>query len=144
MYWLSKYGFECARIDHVGIDLIAVNPHTSERMGISVKSRCRLGGTEADCVNLPADNFTKASKTCEIFRLVPYFAIVVDAADILRGFILPMSRLLTICPLQNRGSYWKMSSDFLQKCRDDNEIKYFEFQTKTPMWWTPNLPRDKS
>jgi len=23
LYWLSKYGFECASVDHTGIDLIA-------------------------------------------------------------------------------------------------------------------------
>ncbi|MCL4788727.1 MAG: hypothetical protein KJ070_18355, partial [Verrucomicrobia bacterium] len=39
LYWLSKHGFECARVDHTGIDLIALNPHTNERMGISVKTR---------------------------------------------------------------------------------------------------------
>lgn len=36
-YWLSKYGYECARVDHTGIDLIARKPHTNEVMGISVK-----------------------------------------------------------------------------------------------------------
>jgi hypothetical protein len=24
LYWLSKYGFECALVDHTGIDIIAV------------------------------------------------------------------------------------------------------------------------
>lgn len=46
LYWLSKHGFECARVDHTGIDLIARNPHTAELMGISVKSRSRNPGTE--------------------------------------------------------------------------------------------------
>src|SRR6478735_5770885 len=39
LYLLSKHGFECARIDHTGMDIIARNPHTKELMGISVKSR---------------------------------------------------------------------------------------------------------
>jgi len=26
LYWLSKHGFECAKVDHTGIDLIANNP----------------------------------------------------------------------------------------------------------------------
>lgn len=30
--WLSKYGFECAPVDHTGIDIIANNPHTKEVM----------------------------------------------------------------------------------------------------------------
>ena len=37
LYWLSKHGFECARVDHTGMDLIARNPRNKELMGISVK-----------------------------------------------------------------------------------------------------------
>ena len=61
LYWLSKYGFECAKIDHTGIDLIARNPHTNELMGISVKSRSRNIGKEANSVTIPNDNFEKAA-----------------------------------------------------------------------------------
>jgi len=32
LYWLSRSGFECARVDHTGIDLIARNPDTNEFM----------------------------------------------------------------------------------------------------------------
>jgi hypothetical protein len=137
LYWLSKYGFECARVDHTGIDLIARNPHANEVLGISVKSRCRIGGTEAECVSIPADNFEKATAACKAFGCVPYFAIVVDAADSIRGFILPMSRLLTLCPPRDRGSYWKMSPGFLKQCANDSEIRIFEFQTRTSNWWEP-------
>ena len=35
LYWLSKYGFECAPVDHTGIDIIARNLHTNEVMGIA-------------------------------------------------------------------------------------------------------------
>ena len=35
LYWLSKSGYECACIDHTGIDLIAAKSDASERMGIS-------------------------------------------------------------------------------------------------------------
>src|SRR5437899_11183799 len=81
LYWLSKYGFECARVDHTGIDLIARNPHTNELIGVSVKSRCRIAGTEAECVSIPADNFEKTAVACKAFGCVPYFAIVVDADE---------------------------------------------------------------
>jgi Holliday junction resolvase-like predicted endonuclease len=59
LYWLSKYGFECAKVDHTGIDIIARNPHSKEVMGISVKSRTRNAGKEKDVVNLLADDFKK-------------------------------------------------------------------------------------
>jgi len=137
LYWLSKYGFECARVDHTGIDLIARNPHTRELMGISVKSRCRQVGTEAECVSIPADQFQKAAAACDAFGCVPYFAIVVDAAQAIHGYILPMSRLRELCPQRGRGSYWRMSPRFLQHCGEDADIKTFEFQTRTGNWWQP-------
>lgn len=34
LYWLSKYGFECAAVDHTDIDIIARNPHNHRIMGI--------------------------------------------------------------------------------------------------------------
>ena len=46
LYWLSRDGFECASIDHTGIDLLARNCRTGKLMGISVKSRSRKKGTE--------------------------------------------------------------------------------------------------
>lgn len=52
LYWLSKSGFECARVDHTGIDLIANDPSSHELMGISVKTRTRVIRTEATSINL--------------------------------------------------------------------------------------------
>ena len=135
LYWLSKYGFECARVDHTGIDLIARNPHSAEVMGISVKSRCRIVGRESTCVSIPLDNFEKVAKACDAFRCQPYFAIVVDAADLIRGFILSMDRLRELCPARERGSYWKMSPKFMKRCGDSGDVRMFEFQTSTRNWW---------
>lgn len=70
LYWLSKHGFECATVDHTGIDLIATNRHTGERMGISVKSRTRTIGTEDDAINIPNDQFEKATRACDAWGLV--------------------------------------------------------------------------
>jgi Holliday junction resolvase-like predicted endonuclease len=98
LYWLSKYGFECASVDHTGIDIIARNPHTQEIMGVSVKSRTRTEGAEEEYVSIPNENFAKAEAACKAFGCLPYFAIVVDAGDTVRGFLLPMSHLLELFP----------------------------------------------
>lgn len=135
LYWLSKYGFECARVDHTGIDLIARNPQSDKPLGVSVKGRCRMAGTEEAVVNIPADNFRKAKSACAAFGCVPYFAIVVDAGDIVRGLILPMDKLLALCPLRQRGSYWKMSKADLTRYAEDPEVKTFELQARTTRWW---------
>jgi Holliday junction resolvase-like predicted endonuclease len=141
LYWLSKYGFECAPVDHTGIDIIARNPHTREIMGISVKSRSRAEGTEEDYLSIPNDNFAKAEAACAAFGCVPYFSIVVDAGEVIRGFILPMSKLLALFPKGNAASGWKMTEPYLKRYAGDPEIQAFEFRTKTGKWWgQPDAP----
>lgn len=137
LYWLSKYSFECARIDHTGIDLIARNPHTQELMGVSVKSRSRAVGTERSGLRIPADNFEKARDACEAFSCAPHFAIVVDAGTTIRGFLLSMEHLLALHPVAGSGTSWKMGEKHLSRYAADPEIKTFELQTATPRWWSP-------
>lgn len=135
LYWLSKHGFECARVDHTGIDVIARNPHTNERMGISVKTRTRSVGRERRHVILPPDEFEKVGDACKAFGCQPYFAIVVDAAGIIRVFIAPMARVLQLFPCRADGSGWRMSASHLAKYVDDPQIMTFEFQIKSGRWW---------
>ena len=44
LYWLSKHGYECALIDHTGIDILASK--NREVIGISVKTRSRSERTD--------------------------------------------------------------------------------------------------
>ena len=135
LYWLSKYGFECANVDHTGIDIIARNPHTNEVMGISVKGRSRNVGKEGTYVSIPNDNFSKIEKACNAFNCVPYFAIVVDEKDKIYAFILSMEHLLKLFPKGNRVCAWKMTRKHIEKYYQDNEIMIFEFNYKTHSWW---------
>ena len=135
LYWLSKYGFECARVDHTGIDIIARNPYTQEIMGVSVKSRSRSPGTEDDSITIPTDNFEKAQFAAKAFGCKPWFAVVVDARDTIRVFLLPMDHFLRICPNRQRGSYWKITQRYLEQYLKDDKIKIFEFRTRTVRWW---------
>ena len=135
LYWLSKHGFECASVDHTGIDLIARNPHTNEIMGISVKSRSRKAGHESEFVSIKRDNFEKAEKACLAFGCVPYFAVVVDAGTSIKGFILPMSHLQKMFPTGRNTCAWKMTPQWRKKYDEESEIKIFEFETRTKSWW---------
>ncbi len=135
LYWLSKYGFECACVDHTGIDIIARNPKTKEVMGVSVKSRCRDVGTEDEYLSIPNTNFDKAKAACESFNCVPYFAIVVDTGDTIYGFILPMSHLLELFPLGKTALSWKMTEQYIKKYEMDQNIKMFVYETGKINWW---------
>jgi Holliday junction resolvase-like predicted endonuclease len=136
LYWLSKHGFECARVDHTGIDLIARNPHTDEVMGISVKSRSRNPGTEKTSVNIRRGDMDKAKDACEAFGCVPYFAIVVDAGDMIRAFILSKDHLQTLFRPISTSFGWQMTPERLAMYYGDPEVKVFELRTATPRWWT--------
>lgn len=135
LYWLSKHGFECACVDHTGIDLIAKNPYTDEVMGISVKSRSRDPGKETAYVNIPNDNLDKVRSACEAFGCVPYFAIVVDAADLIRVFITSLDHLAELFPPAKISIGWKMKSSHLERYYSDPRIMIFELSTTTRRWW---------
>jgi len=94
LYWLSKHGFECAFVDHVGLDIIASNPHNQERIGISVKSRSRNTKTDGSSLSIQNDNLAKLDNACKTFSCNPYFAIVVDEADSITAFILSQAHLV--------------------------------------------------
>ncbi|MBP6431091.1 MAG: hypothetical protein KA319_04935 [Ferruginibacter sp.] len=136
LYWLSKHGFESAKVDHTGIDLIARNPITKELMGISVKSRSRSTGKEKDHLNIPNENFEKVEKACKAFGCVPYFAILVDGLDSINIFILNKDKLIEFFPLGKTNSIWKMSDSYLAKYNNDSSIIKIEFKYKTLNWWT--------
>ncbi len=135
LYWLSKYNFECANVDHTGIDIIAKNPHAKELMGISVKSRSRKEGTEGESVSIGKENFDKAKRACESFGCIPYFAIVVDVKDKIYCFILSMKKLLKMFPMGKNTLEWKMGKEYLDRHYGDPEIKIFEFTHRTHRWW---------
>ena len=127
LYWLSRDGFECARVDHTGIDLIARNRHTNKLRGISVKSRSRYTGTESESVNLPPDGFVKARKACEAFgKYEPYYAIVVDGANVIRCFLLSLAHLEILVGIGGEMHYWRMDASHLAQYGEDTQIMAFE------------------
>lgn len=100
LYILSKHGFECANVDHTGIDIIARNPKTKELMGISVKSRSRNIGKEGQYVSIPNENIEKVDNACLAFGCKPYFAIVVDEDNFIKIYILSKDHLLELFPMK--------------------------------------------
>lgn len=134
LYWLSKHGFECARVDHTGMDLIARNPHTDELMGISVKSRSRNVGTERSVVRIERDNIEKLGAACKAFGCAPYFAVVVDAGQSIQCFVVT-SNYLAKQSGEKKDLYWGMSHKHMTQYQTDYEVIMFEFQSKTVRWW---------
>jgi hypothetical protein len=135
LYLLSRHGFECAKVDHTGIDLIARRPNSDEILGISVKSRSRQPGTENSHVSLPHEGFVKARAACDAFRCVPYVAMVVDAGEKIRVLLLSLHHLQKLCPGGKRVISWPMSEPFLKKYYADLQINIFEFSAHAQKWF---------
>ena len=78
LYWLSKYGFECALVDHTGLDVIARNSHTNELMGISVK---------------PGRETREQKDSTSTFRMITFLSL--DAARVGRNNQRALRRMFT-------------------------------------------------
>jgi hypothetical protein len=135
LYLLSRHGFECARVDHTGIDLIARRPNSKEVLGISVKSRSRQTGTENSHLALPHEGFVKAKAACDAFGCTPYLALVIDAGDRIRVFLLSLRHLQKLFPGGRKVSAWQMSDAFLKKYYADPRIAIFELATRGEKWF---------
>ncbi len=46
--YLSRSGFEVTLVDHTGIDVIAYDPSTRDRLGVTIKSRTREPGNPGE------------------------------------------------------------------------------------------------
>ncbi len=135
LYWLSKHGFECALVDHTGIDIIARPPSEAPVMGISVKSRSRVPGTEASHLAVRKRDIAKAEAACQSFGCTPYFAFVVDTGETIRSFLLSKEHLLKLYPGGSKVLAWQMSERKVDQYGRDPEIKSFELRTGTVRWW---------
>jgi|GEM_PF-4300042 len=67
LYWLSKDEFECALVDHAGVDIIGRNKKRKELMGITFKSRSRGTGTGGQYLKIPNDTFAKVEVETILF-----------------------------------------------------------------------------
>ena len=131
LYWLSKYGYECARIDHVGVDLIARRPSGNLTMGISVKSRSREKDLSERAPGLiKKKDILRLTDTCRIFQWTPYVAFVVDS---------PNKMFMVMCSLRKYLSFNKTTFSFrpqdIIKYKNDSELKIIEFDHVTSLNW---------
>ena len=81
LYYLSGYGFECACIDHTGIDLLAWPKAEEKPWGISVKTASRVERRKNEARTLSGSDIEAAERACMTFHAKPYLAIVHDKID---------------------------------------------------------------
>jgi hypothetical protein len=151
--WLSRSGFEVTIVDHTGIDIIAYNPSTKQRLGITVKARTRIEGKEGESVYIlyypkTKDGRRKAKNdrqklldACEAFACKPWIAVYVETSD---------SADIYLTSLRNydekyRGKgkatdSWKMGNKHKEQYEKDPDVKHIRIEFHATNWnWSKSL-----
>jgi len=131
LHWLSKRRFECANVDHTGIDLIARRPASEEVLGISVKCRSRTEARDEAGVKLLHANDKKTEGACHAFGCVPYVAVVVDHGSTVRGYLTTLHHARTQYP----GQSWRMSPSMIKLYESDPLSSGSSLQVKQATGW---------
>ena len=139
--WLSRSGFEVILVDHTGLDVIAYNPSTKERIGITVKSRTRNIGKEETKVNIFSyqkgkNDRQKLLDACKAFACKPWIAVYVETL---------MSADVYLTSLENydekyRGRKgkaiddWKMRKKAKELYEKDPDVKHIRIEFHPTNW----------
>jgi Holliday junction resolvase-like predicted endonuclease len=136
--WLSRSGFEVSIVDHTGIDIVAYNPASKQRLGISVKSRTRSAGTESASLLFfrKAEDRDKLLRAGKFFAAEPWLAIYIETRGGADLFLTSLENYD-----RNYGSEkatvqaWSMNTGSFQKYRIDNGVKHIHIEFTPHSWW---------
>ena len=139
--WLSRSGLEVVLVDHTGIDIIAYNPSTKQRLGITVKSRTRNIGKEKDSVNIFSyqkrkNDRQKLLNACEVFACEPWIAVYVETSEYANVYLTSLRNYDE--KYRNRKGKaiddWKMGKKNKDKYEKDSEIKHIKIKFHATNW----------
>ena len=138
--WLSRSGFEVSIVDHTGIDLIAYNPKSKERLGITVKSRTRNIGSEEESVTIfrkKNNSRKKVIEACKAFGCKPYIGIYVETASQGDLYLTSLENYDKKYGNINRVTDdWKMRKKDKGKYKKDPEVKHIIINFNEINWWS--------
>jgi Holliday junction resolvase-like predicted endonuclease len=140
--WLSRSGFEVARVDYTGLDLIAYHPKKKMRIGISVKSRMRRVGKENEDVNLFQDDSrkNKFEKMCQAFNCEPWIAIYDEYRDAADLYLTSLDNYYEKYYSGSKKISWSMSNVMKDKYDNDSKIMHIRIDFKQKMGFSLRGP----
>ena len=139
--WLSRSGFEVTLVDHTGIDVLAYNPPTKERIGITVKSRTRPKGKEQNEVNLfsrrkKKDPRKKLREACKAFECEPWIGVYVETTKYADFYLTSLKNY----DKKYRGKKgkvvegWKMKKKNIEEYEKDPAVKHIHIDFDLASW----------
>ncbi len=143
--WLSRSGFEVALVDHTGIDIVAYNPSTKQRIGISVKSRTRDVGKEGEEVYLfsyqkARNDREKLLDACEAFACEPWIAVYVETLEYADVYLTSLENYDSKYRSRKATSHdtWKMSKKYRELYNRDPDVRHIRVEFHATNWeWSP-------
>lgn len=138
--WLSRSGFEVALVDHTGIDVIAYHSATGRRLGITVKSRTRLAGSENSSVNLFSyqrgkDDRKRVLDACQAFCCEPWIAAYVEATEHADLYVTSLDNYDAKYRRPGRAiDDWSMSPKWRRQYDLDTAVKHIRFEFESHGW----------
>jgi len=139
--WLSRSGFEVTIVEHTGIDVVAYNPETGSRFGISVKSRTRKDGTEDSSVNIFSyqrgkNDRQKALDACVAFGAEPWIAVYVESADCADLYLLSLGHYDQEYRDKKKRAIddWKMGPRYREKYQADPKVRHIRMCFSGSSW----------
>lgn len=137
--WLSRSGFEVAVVDHTGIDLIAYDPRSKQRMGITVKSRTRdLRETESvNVFNNRKKDRERVRDVCEAFGCQPWIAVYVETRNFADLFMTSLTNYDAKYRTREgkKVDDWKMSPRWMKTYDEDPRIMHLHLRFETGHWF---------
>ena len=142
--WLSRSGFEVTIVDHTGIDVVAYNPVTKRRFGISLKSRTRRKGLETGSVNLLSyqkgkNDRQKVLDACTAFGCEPWIAVYVELCDSADLFLLSLKHYDQRYRQNVKRAIddWKMGDRHRKRYEDDSDMRHIHMDFSGSSWNWP-------
>ena len=137
--WLSRSGFEVTIVDHTGMDVIAYDPRTNRRLGITVKSRTRLPETERGSIYVFREKRKDRQKlldACKAFNCDPWIAVYAECdthADLFLTSVTNYDKNYRLPKKMVDG--WGMTEKWRNRYAADSEVKHINIEFKAVNWW---------
>ena len=139
--WLSRSGFEVTLVDHTGMDVLAYNPSTEQRLGITVKSRPRNVGKEKTHVNIFSYRKGKNDRkrlldACKAFSCEPWIGVYVETQKSADAYLISLAKY----DEKYRGKQgkaievWKMREKDRTLYVEDQEVKHIKIDFHATNW----------
>jgi len=137
--WLSRSGYEVVLVDHTGIDVIAFNPKSNLRMGITVKSRTRDtkegDGEPVHLLSKKKKSREKLKDACRYFKCKPWIAIFVETSKRADLYLTSLKNYdKKYGNKNNEIDSWKMTKKDKLRYSKDAEVKHIEIKYTSDHW----------